>query len=706
MKKNYLKILSFIIFSLFFFACKNNIKIVDLERIEIEQPPYKLNYYVGEDFESDGLIVYGYYSDGSVTDVTNYVTLTGFSSKVKQEKQIITVSYSGFKTFFNVNIISNKLEKISIKSVPAKKEYFLYEKIDLAGLSIIAEYDDKTTEDITNSKDLVISGFDSTTAGKKTVTITYKGKTVSFEITVKETQLQSITIESEPSKKDYFTDDIIDFTGMVVKAEYDDGSEIDVTDMVEISGKKQTKVIDVYKPLSTDGKIKITVTYGSETDDFDINVEINYVKTLTVIKSPFKDSYYPMEMVEIGDFEILAEYLNGKKETIKEKNPNLIIKFENKKAIKCDIGTNTIVIQYKTQTTSVTFEVIEDAVTKLEILNEPKQKTFGKNQIISAYGLKLKVTYNSGKTDEVSTGWSISEDSFSTSGNKTVTVTYGGQSIKYEITVTDVYQFHDVITKVGNVYYFGDFPQTSYTVEDNDTIFPDRFVEKGSVTKGNFKYRLGTDNNYYYFPDDGINCYKVEPIKWRCIDENYNGGKLLLCENVISASSTKLFTNLENNKNYSESDIRNLLNGYGSFTNKGFNSVAFGNTTPDELMKTKISLPDGNYVEDEMFILSTSEVINSVSETPPRINPNKFNNIVSTNFADAFVLPNEYTGTENPCIGGWFLRPDKKYDDTYFVAIKFNDRSIDTNKIYPVTDDYFSVCGICPAIVVNSPTVK
>ena len=37
----------------------------------------------------------------------------------------------------------------------------------------------------------------------------------------------------------------------------------------------------------------------------------------------------------------------------------------------------------------------------------------------------------------------------------------------------------------------------------------------------------------------------------------------MLCENVISASSTGFLKYLENNKNYSESDIRNLLNGYG-----------------------------------------------------------------------------------------------------------------------------------------------
>ncbi len=42
------------------------------------------------------------------------------------------------------------------------------------------------------------------------------------------------------------------------------------------------------------------------------------------------------------------------------------------------------------------------------------------------------------------------------------------------------------------------------------------------------------------------------------------------------------------------------------------------------------------------------------------------------------------------------------YDDGTVEDIS----SIVTNNIYPVTNDYFSVCGICPAIVVNSPGVK
>lgn len=79
------------------------------------------------------------------------------------------------------NIVT--VTKIEMKSEPSKLSYNVNELLDLTGAKITVTKSDLSTEeiDVTTS---MISGFDSSVAGTKTVTVTYEGQTTSFEVTV------------------------------------------------------------------------------------------------------------------------------------------------------------------------------------------------------------------------------------------------------------------------------------------------------------------------------------------------------------------------------------------------------------------------------------------------------------------------------------------------------------------------------------------
>nr|WP_240542063.1 discoidin domain-containing protein [Bifidobacterium sp. CP2] len=87
---------------------------------------------------------------------------------------------------------------------PAKTTYEIGDKLDLKGLTVTAVYKigDKTVHEeklaqATDGSDgtdggadgYVVSGFDSTTAGKKTVTVSYRGVSATFDVTVKATSV-------------------------------------------------------------------------------------------------------------------------------------------------------------------------------------------------------------------------------------------------------------------------------------------------------------------------------------------------------------------------------------------------------------------------------------------------------------------------------------------------------------------------------------
>jgi len=70
-----------------------------------------------------------------------------------------------------------------MKSNPAKTAYAVGDTLDLTGAQMTATTISETTEDV-NITSSMVSGFDSTTAGTKTVTVTYRNHTTSFDVTV------------------------------------------------------------------------------------------------------------------------------------------------------------------------------------------------------------------------------------------------------------------------------------------------------------------------------------------------------------------------------------------------------------------------------------------------------------------------------------------------------------------------------------------
>ena len=76
------------------------------------------------------------------------------------------------------------VSSISMKSNPAKTGYLVGQDLDLAGAQITVNYSDSTTEDIAVTSGMV-TGYDKTTAGTQTLTVTYSAKTTAFNVTVR-----------------------------------------------------------------------------------------------------------------------------------------------------------------------------------------------------------------------------------------------------------------------------------------------------------------------------------------------------------------------------------------------------------------------------------------------------------------------------------------------------------------------------------------
>ena len=159
-------------------------------------PPSTTTYYVNGSFSTAGMKVTAKYSDNSTKDVTNSATVTSPDMSTAGTKTV-TVSYGGKTATFNITVEAISVTGISVSKNPTETSYYTNETFSSAGTEVTVTYNNGTTKVITSG--MTFSSPDMSTAGTKTVTVTYSGKTATFSITVLAVTVSSLTISKNIS---------------------------------------------------------------------------------------------------------------------------------------------------------------------------------------------------------------------------------------------------------------------------------------------------------------------------------------------------------------------------------------------------------------------------------------------------------------------------------------------------------------------------
>lgn len=242
-------------------------------RIEVSHMPTKTRYFVGEPFDTTGLVITAYYADNTSTQATGY-TLSSPDMSTYGNK-IVTVTFDGKTVDFSILVVD--ISGIEVKTMPTKTEYPKGDVFDTTGLSILVKYTDGTSE--TKTTGFEVSGFDSSSVGEKTITVTYKTHTDTFKVTVYD--LSGIRITSFPSKVYYKIGELFDPSGLTVAEVRQDGTEKEITDY-DISGFDS----------STAGPKTITVSYNVTVNGVSkfVGSDSFQIKVTNDGKNPFDDS--------------------------------------------------------------------------------------------------------------------------------------------------------------------------------------------------------------------------------------------------------------------------------------------------------------------------------------------------------------------------------------------------------------------------------
>ena len=156
--------------------------VVTLTSISVFKKPTKTTFYINETIDTTGLTLTATYSDGSTKTITSGFTASP-QSFASTGTKTVTVTYQGKTVSFTVTIVDPDLDRIEVKTLPAKTVYRVGEGFDQTGLTLTAHYTDGSTRTITSG--IICTGFSSATDGVKTITVNYGGKTTMFTVTVK-----------------------------------------------------------------------------------------------------------------------------------------------------------------------------------------------------------------------------------------------------------------------------------------------------------------------------------------------------------------------------------------------------------------------------------------------------------------------------------------------------------------------------------------
>lgn len=365
----------------------------------------------------------------------------------------ITSAYTvtGDMTLYAHWTATKRLVSVSINTMPDNTSYIQGQEIDLSGLTLLLTYSDRTTE-------IIDSGYTYTPEvseeyGPQVVTVNYSGKKVSFEIYVvqAEINISSVSVESPPTKTEYYSGDDLDTSGMTLRVYYSDGS----TDLIDYGFSCSPKVLDV------EGVCPITVSYGGKTDTFNVNVSSLNIESISVVTQDGELSGFAGTATNEFISSVMVYYNNGVQKSI-------VSGYTCKPEVLTEPGVQQITVSYNGFSSCFEVLVKNKAVEMLEILNYPNNLEYYTGENIDFSGLSLKAYYNDGTQQVLYDGFECCPDVFTESGTHLVTVSYGGCTTQFAVNIYDIMPFTMQIISLPNKteYIVGDTLDTDGLVLD------------------------------------------------------------------------------------------------------------------------------------------------------------------------------------------------------------------------------------------------
>lgn len=225
-----------------------------------------------------------------------------------------------------------------------KSEYQLNETPDLSGLKILVTYNDQTTKEIGYNDVTITDNLDTSVAGNDKIVITYEGKSVTVNVTIKAKQtppaavLTGIEYQSGLPTEIFETEDKFDTILLKVIANYSDGTSSYVN-----TESITTNIGDL--DFTTAGEKTVVITYQGMTCEHTITVKKVEVIKIEVDADSIDTVVEAGGTLDVSGIKVYAIYNNDERKLISNNDPDLDLTKIPDLSVE---GNKEYVITYKT----------------------------------------------------------------------------------------------------------------------------------------------------------------------------------------------------------------------------------------------------------------------------------------------------------------------------------------------------------------------
>ena len=250
--------------------------------------------------------------------------------------------------------------------------------------------------------------------------MTAKAVSRSICVSVSQPVVQSIMVNTMPSKTRYIVGESVETAGASIVVNYGDGSQ-----QVLNTG------FNVYPTVFTAvGQVSVELSYGGKSCYFPVTVmsEEDSVQSISIMSMPAKTTYTQGDSLDPAGLVFRVNYSDGSYKDVDSGYtyaPNMLL----------SSGSQTITITYKGKTASFTVQVAAKEVEKkLEVGSTPAKLTYNVGDSLDTAGLVIRLTED-GASRIIRDGYTCEPSTFSRSGSQSVTVRYGGLTTSFTVMV-------------------------------------------------------------------------------------------------------------------------------------------------------------------------------------------------------------------------------------------------------------------------------
>ena len=382
--------------------------------IAVKTAPTKLTYTAGDGFDANGLVITASYSDSTTADISYEGNEDAFefdpADNLQTSDVSVTITYSGKTCTQAISVAAAKtLSSITLNTDNVTKSFYVDDVFEHDNLVVTAHFSDSSTDVVSSSS--TVSNPDMTTAGDKTITVsyTYGGttKTATYTITV---------LESGGSQTG-------DFTWDLSIASYNTPTSAALvtwsSDCCVLTSEQATGKTAANNYLGGDSNARTSSRfYNGNTMRF--TPAENYEITSVVYTAT--SSTYATALSGSNWTNATAAVSNSTIVTITPTDGTS----EFYAVLTATTGSTSIVVNYSYTPAA--------SLSSISLDTSNVQTTFSVGDTFNYTGLVVTASYSDGSS-KVVTPTNVSTPSTATTGNKDVTVTY----TENEVTKTETY---------------------------------------------------------------------------------------------------------------------------------------------------------------------------------------------------------------------------------------------------------------------------